>query len=512
MHLEINFPSVGGAEKIRTKAETASAPHEGDVSFGDVVWQSHENTTPDGQAFMLPVLAPEVPQAELPPPGEAFGFASVDMGQDVQVTTDVDAPERLLSVTGNAVQVVERGISGATIAEATIKGQLSGQSAAIRAHASDEVPVATTTIVNADVLPKVPQEIGEKKNMEAPKMRSEIPDETRGVSRHPLSFAPAQVEEQKTVSAEPSKAPLTPAGSAGGFESPLLTMKGLVSSPQPDEEELVAEGQKSLPRLTTEKPIPENLVVAPKPLTSGSGVQGAQTASFGDARREVEPSSRSLPEGEGPKPTTMERDHGTSVIAANHLGSASIASLQTGQDRVSPPNQASELSTEMGAISEFAVNDVRTAETLTARAEISAHLRAELPRHIAVQLADVARLQPDRPVELTLSPEELGRLRLTFSGDMSAMTVSVNVERPETLDLMRRHVDLLAQEMRDIGYGEVSFSFEQSGAETGGRSGNIPTGSPFSACDEAEEDTIASLAASPLQLNLSDHTGVDIRL
>ncbi|WP_173486057.1 MULTISPECIES: flagellar hook-length control protein FliK [unclassified Aliiroseovarius] len=161
--------------------------------------------------------------------------------------------------------------------------------------------------------------------------------------------------------------------------------------------------------------------------------------------------------------------------------------------------------------SEAGIAEGRMVETLSSRAELSAQMRTELPRHVALQLADVARKMPDRPVELTLSPEELGKLRLTFSGDLSAMTIAVNVERPETLDLMRRHIDLLAQEMRDIGYGEITFSFTQSGA--GGKEGgqSFSDHAPSSSGDATDNGHVPD-KAEPVLLNVMTRSGIDIRL
>ena len=137
--------------------------------------------------------------------------------------------------------------------------------------------------------------------------------------------------------------------------------------------------------------------------------------------------------------------------------------------------------------------------------------RAELPRHLAQQVADVARMMPDRPVELTLSPEELGRLRLTFNVDGGAMAVAVTAERPETMDLLRRHIDMLAQELRDIGYDDVSFDFGQrdgsqaqgEGAETG-VTGHEPPSPALESSTEA--------APTAVRLDLTATSGMDIRL
>lgn len=82
-------------------------------------------------------------------------------------------------------------------------------------------------------------------------------------------------------------------------------------------------------------------------------------------------------------------------------------------------------------------------------------------RAAALQIAAAAGNLPDGGVEITLSPEELGRVRLTMSGAEGAMTITIQAERGETLDLLRRNIELLAQELRDMGFGTLSFSFGQ---------------------------------------------------
>ncbi len=91
--------------------------------------------------------------------------------------------------------------------------------------------------------------------------------------------------------------------------------------------------------------------------------------------------------------------------------------------------------------------------------------RPEIARHIGTQLVEALPRAVDRPVELSLNPEELGRVRISLNAVDSGITMSVTAERPETIDLMRRHIDQLAQEFRALGYGSISFDFnQQSGA------------------------------------------------
>ena len=62
-------------------------------------------------------------------------------------------------------------------------------------------------------------------------------------------------------------------------------------------------------------------------------------------------------------------------------------------------------------------------------------------------------------IDVSLSPEELGHVRLRLTHGEAGLSVAVTADRPETLDLLRRNIDTLARDFQDIGYGDVSFSF-----------------------------------------------------
>ena len=79
--------------------------------------------------------------------------------------------------------------------------------------------------------------------------------------------------------------------------------------------------------------------------------------------------------------------------------------------------------------------------------------------HIATQVAQAAHQQPNGASDITLNPKELGHVRLNLQSIDSTMFVQITAERPETAELMRRHIDSLAQEFRNLGYQDVSFSF-----------------------------------------------------
>jgi flagellar hook-length control protein FliK len=119
-----------------------------------------------------------------------------------------------------------------------------------------------------------------------------------------------------------------------------------------------------------------------------------------------------------------------------------------------------------------ALPEVGATETRTGTAEhvarAEATVRHDTPRPVMQQVAEAARALRDGPVELTLQPEELGKVRMTMSaGQYGTMTMSLQAERPETLDLLRRHIGDLARELQDLGFSNLNFSFGQDRAKAG---------------------------------------------
>ena len=140
----------------------------------------------------------------------------------------------------------------------------------------------------------------------------------------------------------------------------------------------------------------------------------------------------------------------------------------TGQPITGNPHPVSEEASSLSRITFQAelspLADHRSAP-VSAEGARMAHSPAQgdLPRHVAAQLADAAKpgLGPDRPVELTLNPAELGRVRISMAPGDGTIIVTVLAERGETLDLMRRHADMLAQEFHELGYDAAEFEFGQ---------------------------------------------------
>ena len=126
-------------------------------------------------------------------------------------------------------------------------------------------------------------------------------------------------------------------------------------------------------------------------------------------------------------------------------------------------------------------------------------------QQIAVALANPTR-DTDAPLELALDPPELGRVRLQITELAGILTLTIHTERPETADLMRRHLDLLAQEFAQSDLDAPSVRISQDGAggdgaQSRGREDTAPTDTNL-----PEADT------TPQSRSRTPDGGLDLRL
>ena len=94
---------------------------------------------------------------------------------------------------------------------------------------------------------------------------------------------------------------------------------------------------------------------------------------------------------------------------------------------------------------------------------------------VASQLAATAIQSGPGTTQIALNPEELGRVRMTLRTTEHGITVAITAERPETMDLMRRNIDLLIKEFEDLGQGSVAFSFGENSPNSGETESESPT-------------------------------------
>lgn len=87
---------------------------------------------------------------------------------------------------------------------------------------------------------------------------------------------------------------------------------------------------------------------------------------------------------------------------------------------------------------------------------------------ISARVVEAVPAATEGPVEIVLDPEELGKLRMQITRSETGWTLHVNIERPETLDFMRRHIETLQKDLVSVGY--ESLNLQLGGGQNGGAS------------------------------------------
>lgn len=83
---------------------------------------------------------------------------------------------------------------------------------------------------------------------------------------------------------------------------------------------------------------------------------------------------------------------------------------------------------------------------------------------LSAQLLPFAQQALSGPVELVLSPAELGELRFEIHQRGDQVQIVLTAERPETVDLLRRNGEQLVQDFKNAGFSGASLSFGQWGS------------------------------------------------
>lgn len=78
---------------------------------------------------------------------------------------------------------------------------------------------------------------------------------------------------------------------------------------------------------------------------------------------------------------------------------------------------------------------------------------------VGQQLAFAVNGNANGRTEVVLNPVELGRVEMKLLTQDAGVLVQIVIERSDTQDLIRRHLDTFAQEFRQMGFRDVSFEF-----------------------------------------------------
>lgn len=147
--------------------------------------------------------------------------------------------------------------------------------------------------------------------------------------------------------------------------------------------------------------------------------------------------------------------------------------------------------------------------TATPSAMFAAMAIAPNAKPLGPALVDLVRDAGQGTVELSLAPQELGHLRMSLMQDGEVVRVLLTAERPETIELMRRHADQLVQEFRQAGFLGATLSFGQWGSGGGGAQPVPQAGPP---APEIPETAGLPAPQSPGPQLAQSASGLDLRL
>ncbi|MEO1637946.1 MAG: flagellar hook-length control protein FliK [Pseudomonadota bacterium] len=379
----------------------------------------------------------------------------------------------------------------------------------------EALPDPTAGLVAADVTPETPVEDTETVDPEGVPTTAEpeaevalpdtaafapdvVPARMRATIAQPEADLPRPVPQTQATGIDarttpPPQKPNTPAAATA-----LTTAPG----------QTVAEAAVAKDRPLNKRAAPPKDLPAPTPISIQAKAQptqpAAQPAPAVPAQLNLQPETREqkLParhriEGPASPQTTLAAPAPVAPPPAVALAQAMPVAMAEGKDLrpllTAEPDFAAQI---LNAERQAATPMTSTAAPPTAGAETA--------RQIASQIGLAISQQPGKPVEIALHPEELGRVRFSLSAGDGVVVMALQAERAETQDLLRRHIDVLAQELRALGYDNLSFSFGSTAqGQADGNEGDTPaTNQPVT------EETTASVP--PQQLITT--TGLDLRL
>ena len=126
------------------------------------------------------------------------------------------------------------------------------------------------------------------------------------------------------------------------------------------------------------------------------------------------------------------------------------------------------------------------------------HIPSPVASSLSAQLLPLVQAGPSGPVELVLSPAELGALRFEIQQSGDTVQIVLSAERPETQDLLRRHGDQLLQDFKNAGFAGASLSFGHWGSGAKNEQPAPIDDTPLDGAKPAVAATAADVFAAPI--------------
>lgn len=137
--------------------------------------------------------------------------------------------------------------------------------------------------------------------------------------------------------------------------------------------------------------------------------------------------------------------------------------------------------------------------------------RAEIARAIAGQLAATIQTRPGTGImEISLSPEELGRVSIVLNGRDDGLQMTIATERPDTMELLRRHLSVLTEEFQKLGYGNLNIDLGTP-SDSGARDQWTDEFDAQAAPESEPVQNVHPAQATPLPQTPAPVRGIDMR-
>jgi hypothetical protein len=267
------------------------------------------------------------------------------------------------------------------------------------------------------------------------------------------------------------------AAPAAGTDAPLAPAEKSEPEPEPAAEEQEDMGDACALLHVDVRP---DMEIDPRLVIDGDETAGPETSSPSPV------SSSFPPPSSGPPPTNrqVDPDRGVEVAFASsdetrddpaRQGQDSARSEPPGDDDPVPASSdtKSEPKRDMPLVPERRAPDpdpaVQPQNERVERRESEVPSRPAAPAHGASwnmphairQSPDMVITRKDDVIELRLTPEELGSLRILVANRDQVQHVTFLLERPEVLDQFRRHADLMTRQLSEAGIEGSTLEFRQ---------------------------------------------------
>lgn len=131
---------------------------------------------------------------------------------------------------------------------------------------------------------------------------------------------------------------------------------------------------------------------------------------------------------------------------------------------------------------------------------------ATTPGTVTLQIAQAFVQAHGDSFEVSLSPEELGRVRIQMHASETGLHVLITTERPETLDFLRKNIAFLSRDLSGLGFNSTSFEF------AGGSSDRDQGQSSAGAANSSRSAPPSAANLSGVQATMSPMSGAGLDL